>query len=126
LGALIGVDQIIKFWLFQAGQGVINPGGFLGIGEQWWWEWGLLPLFLYLGYLYFRASNTLRILLVLLLAGGLSNWGDRFMFGGVRDVFYYPWLKMYGNMADIYLTVAALGYALIMWQSRKKTHEDII
>jgi lipoprotein signal peptidase len=61
-----------------------------------------------------ESKGWLRMMMVLILSGGFSNWLDRLLYGGVRDVIYYPVFDFYGNMADIYLTI---GACVILYQS---------
>jgi lipoprotein signal peptidase len=103
---LVTIDQVVKWFYFSDNDGVLNTGGFLGSFSGISWEMVLPILLLYIGFLWLKAKGFNLLILSLLLAGGVSNWWDRIMYGGVRDVIYYRHFHFYGNMADIYLTCA--------------------
>jgi lipoprotein signal peptidase len=58
---------------------------------------------------------------VLFLAGGLSNVYERISFGCVMDYFsVFSWFPIF-NLADIFLTIAVLGF---LWENREKRSEE--
>lgn len=57
---------------------------------------------------------------VLFLAGGLSNVYERLHFGCVMDyIGTFSWFPVF-NMADVFLTIAVLGF---LWENKEKRNE---
>lgn len=66
-------------------------------------------LILSIAWYWFKAAEKLLLLgLVFLLAGGVGNLGDRLSYGAVRDFIYYPYINVYGNLADILLGLGVI------------------
>jgi lipoprotein signal peptidase len=51
--------------------------------------------------------------LFLMIVGGLSNLGERLIYGGVRDYWKIPYTTLYNNLADWLIFV---GLVLYIWQ----------
>ncbi|PJF20228.1 MAG: hypothetical protein CUN56_17225, partial [Phototrophicales bacterium] len=87
----LAIDQACKRFFFEGEYHQLNDGVFLGwMGSNWWSV--IVPIFLAYIYLEMKRSRDglYRIVLALLLAGGVGNWLDRVFWGGVRDFIYYP------------------------------------
>jgi signal peptidase II len=117
---LIGIDQLSK-WVFRD-QSVLNRGGIFGFAQGMWWELVLLPVLMYLVYVWIREKNRFQVVgLTLLVAGGAGNLVDRLVRGGVIDFIYYPLFGFRGNIADIYL---ALAVVVVVYAHLRSAHES--
>ncbi|OGD62548.1 hypothetical protein A2160_05885 [Candidatus Beckwithbacteria bacterium RBG_13_42_9] len=90
---------------------VLNQNGLLGI-FPWWW--GGISLFI-IG-LWFLRERTYNWELCLILAGGVSNLLDRFLWGGVVDFPIFGFLPAF-NLADLMID---LGIILILFKGFSK------
>jgi lipoprotein signal peptidase len=91
-------------------QGVViwNRGGFFGLIPSMWWGLVLFVLWLYVVYEWLRIQEKYWWGMGLVVVGGLGNLVDRWEWAAVRDFIYYPFLGIYGNVADIALVVGVL------------------
>lgn len=90
----------------------IHPGILIGIGLAalpfLLWKWRSI------------THGRMAVWCGLLLAGGLSNMYERAVFGCVMDYIYtFSWFPVF-NMADVFLTVAVLGF---LWENGGKSNE---
>ena len=95
LGVVAG-DQLVKWWWLKSGVAVINRGvaGGMWADDRWWLIAGVM-----VGYLWWTKKGSSWDLIV---AGGLSNFGDRVVRGGVVD-------GSWGfNLADLTIIVGSL------------------
>jgi lipoprotein signal peptidase len=116
---LVGIDQVSKWWLGQNGDGVVVINSSLagGLGEV---QAGvLLGVWVGLLGLYIKKKVTSPFM-VLILAGGLSNIIDRFVWGGVQDWLPLPMTDLTNNLADWMIGIGILGLVVEMWG--KKVH----
>jgi len=70
----------------------------------------LIGIFFYLYKNFFSLSRLSKIAWILILAGALSNVGERLVLGYVRDFIYihfYIWTGIY-NLADFYIIFAII------------------
>ena len=112
MAAIILIDQSSKWYLSKIAKLVYNHGGVFGIFPSRWWTIILIGFWIWLALLWSKVKDSQqKIALALILSAGLSNLIDRLIFQGVRDVIYYPWFELYGNVADI---VIALGVIWIL------------
>lgn len=121
ISGVVVLDQVSK-WLvsvwrpeqIQLNQYLAFSQDFLGLGPDFWLcSTGILLFVLLLMTL--RLSQLATLSMALLLGGGLSNWLDRWWFGGVRDWLVIPATALKNNLAD-YVLVAAV--VLWIWQNR--------
>jgi lipoprotein signal peptidase len=75
----VAADQLIKWWWLASGAAVINRGvaGGIWADDRWWLVAGGI-----VAYLWWTKRGLPWELIV---AGGLSNFGDRLVRGGVVD-----------------------------------------
>jgi len=105
-GLVILLDQVSKV-VFVSSH--INTGGVFGIGKDWSWIIFSLISLIVLGWILVKSEKTMeRYGLVIILASGLSNLIDRIFLGGVRDFIFWPILNVYGNVADLLLTIGVI------------------
>jgi signal peptidase II len=103
---LLLVDQVFKLFFSQQDGIVMNYGGVFGLFPGLSWTGLLAVVLLYLMVSLGKAKEGIeRWGLMLIVAGGLANMVDRILIGGVRDFIYWPILNVWGNMADLWLTV---------------------
>lgn len=124
---LVVIDQLTKYEAASDDQVVMNYGGIFGLLPGVWWQIGLVFVLGWMIYEWIKASQwQVQWGLVLILAGGIGNVWDRLVFGGVRDFIYYPGLKVYGNVADIYLTMGVfwLGWVYLKNERRKDKKDE--
>lgn len=93
---------------------VLNNSGAFGFGGQLPW---LFLTFLALAILLMWWRKTTdpreRMTATVIVASGVSNLLDRILLGGVRDFIWWPILSVYGNLADLYLTIAVFALFFI-------------
>lgn len=121
-GLVLLLDQVSKA-VFISNH--INTGGVFGIGKDWAWVIFSLIALMVLGWVLLKSEKVIeRYGLVMILASGLSNLIDRIFLGGVRDFIYWPILNVYGNVADLLLTigvvVVCMEYLVLSRGSRVK------
>ncbi len=129
--ALIGIDQIIKYWAINSLQpkGSIdfirfgkteifdltyleNDGAIFGsMSGQRWFLIGFTAIVIAAGifamFKFLKRSKLLSIAVSLFVAGGIGNIIDRIRFGYVVDMFEFKLFKFaIFNFADICVTVA--------------------
>lgn len=115
---LIILDQFLKFGtqLTSPEKIVFNQKGFLGIFPLWvsllGWV-GLLTLLIWL------PKKTVGIWLI--MAGGISNLMDRFLYGAVIDLIKIGFLPVF-NLADLMITA---GLVLVIYQGAIKRSNDL-
>lgn len=121
-GLVILLDQVSKVIFVSK---AVNTGGAFGIGKDWAWISLSLIVLVVLGWVLAKSERVMeRYGLVIILASGLSNLIDRVILGGVRDFIYWPVLNVYGNVADLLLTVGVIvvcaEYLVLSRSSRVK------
>lgn len=100
VGVTLGLDQLIKYWLGKQ-DAVINPGVALGLWPaDWWWLVGLVLV----AYLWFTHKGWGGGLII---GGALGNILDRWLRGGVVDV-WQVWVLPKFNLADVAIIVGSL------------------
>ena len=116
-GAIVLVtDQVSKWYIPVV---VSNRGSVFGVGAGWAWDVISATVLCVLGWLLMRSHKAgERVGLSLIVAGGLSNFIDRIFWGAVRDFIYWPVIRVYGNVADVWLGV---GVILVTWSYCRKT-----
>jgi len=106
---VILLDQVTKFWFSQNLVLTINTGFSFGMINN-------LPVvvisalqifFLLVVVGLIRLKKIDEYQAIIILAAGSSNLIDRWIFSGVRDIFYLPVLNLTNNLADwlIFLTI---------------------
>lgn len=110
---IIGIDQLVKFFLRSAENGVlINSGISFGLLQNI--PGNMLIFFLFLIclallLLMIKEKNRYRVLaLGLVLSGGVGNLIDRVFFGGVIDYFQI-WISPVFNISDV-MILAGLAW----------------
>ena len=144
-GLLLALDLWVKYWasshlLGQPGR-VFIPGvlgltftrntgaafGMLGNLTHSQWILAGLKVVIMLGLLWFyhqmpldKKSWLLRVPLILVFAGGMGNLYDRLVYGYVRDMLEFLFMRFaIFNVADIYVTVGvffAAGIVLTVYR----------
>lgn len=71
----------------------------------------------YLRSLSVRARENLYAPLILIVGGGISNSIDRFVYGGVVDIFSLPGFTVF-NLADVALVSGAALLAYTLWHQQ--------
>jgi len=115
------VDQSSKLWFLKNKGIVFNQGGVFGLFPGLPWTLVLVGVLGWMVKMLFQARRDLeRLGLVLIVSGGLSNVIDRVLIGAVRDFIYYRSVNVWGNVADIVLTV---GVGVLVIESIINNHE---
>lgn len=114
------LDQYVK-QLYPASESTLNPGVSFGF-----FSGPLLSIFL-LGVLlvvtlYLVRHKAPAIPTGMLVGAASSNLLDRFLLGGVKDIFAVPILNVYNNLADWAIVIAVVW--LFIWQSRTLNHYE--
>jgi lipoprotein signal peptidase len=121
---LIGVDQLSKQIADNNSLTVMNYGGIFGILPGREWILALCTILVFIAYQWVKSNQLIvQWCLVFLMAGGLANIMDRVLLGGVRDFIYYPWFSVYGNIADIYLLMGAVGMMFVEKNANQKIND---
>jgi signal peptidase II len=114
-------------------QFIKNAGAFLGFGSQFsdglkWWIFLFLPsLFLVLALIFSLVSKKLffaqRVLIVLMVSGGMGNLIDRMLLSGQVTDFMNVGIASLRtgifNVADVVIMFSAFG--MLFWEFRKKS-----
>lgn len=120
------IPELLSFTL------VHNPGASLGMGSSMTWVISLLAVLacIVLAVMAFRTvSMRWTVMLALAFAGALGNLIDRviyaehFLDGKVIDFLNYGWSV--GNVADIFLMIAAIGIVLLIFLSEPFSTKDL-
>lgn len=82
----------------------------------------------------FKNKKAYSVAITLFIAGTIGNAIDRLLLGYVIDFMHFPFLSyildifklsnFYNNMADMYLTVAVILFAIDLIFSNKKVHHE--
>ena len=117
---IVLLDQYVK-QLYSNSDALINTGVSFGFFS------GPLLSILLLGVLaillYFLVSTKAPVIPAgMLLGGASSNILDRFLLGGVKDIFAVPILNVYNNLADWAIAIAVLW--IVLWQFRQSRHYE--
>jgi lipoprotein signal peptidase len=120
--AIVFVDQVTK-WLAQTYLTNTTQYNSLGAGSVAWlgssqlvWLWGSAGILFLLGFFAYKSmmhSPSTWFGWSLIIGGGLSNWLDRYLLGGVVDWLTIPGLGLKNNLADYALTA---GVVWLVWQ----------
>jgi signal peptidase II len=105
-----GLDRLIKSY-------VINQGGYwLNQGVVWgWWpgnHWIVINLLILLGVGWWGKFAWPS---ALVMAGGLGNWLDRLIYGGVVDYLDVGWWPSF-NLSDVLIMVGIFFWIKQEWQ----------
>ena len=135
MGALVGVDQAVKYWTVAKLKGqadialwpgvfeltyVENRGAAFGMLQNQRWFFTVLTVIVILGllYAYFRLGperkfRLTRICCIGVLAGAIGNLIDRSLLHYVVDMFYFKWIDFpVFNVADCYVVVCGILFCL--------------
>lgn len=124
---LVGIDQIIKFFSCSYSQEylycILNTGSAFGLFSQVEnyalivGVFGIVITGVILYFFKYLSTILPSSVLVILLAGIVSNSIDRLFFDGVRDMFHISFIPFFGifNVADIYLTIVCIVAAYIIF-----------
>lgn len=115
---VILLDQITKSIFMPA---AYNTAGVFGLGHQIpWVALTILLLCALIVWWSHAADQTEKNILMVIIASGLSNFYDRIIFGGVRDFIWWPVINVYGNVADLVLTIAVVLFLIkSIWHRHK-------
>lgn len=86
---------------------------FFGLGTGFWLVLTGIVL-IALSMVALRSTTLSSLPTALLIGGGLSNWLDRWLYGGVRDWLVIPGTALKNNLADYALTAAVVVW---LWQN---------
>jgi signal peptidase II len=102
LFVLICIDRLTKIFVKEK---QINFGGFFGFPLAFYLLFLIsLAFIILLIFLYFYEKNfSIRLGLIFLLSGAISNFIDRLMYGGVIDWINFIFFTF--NIADIYFWI---------------------
>lgn len=78
----------------------------------------LLILIAVLGGRWFWKTRLAWWGFIIFLAAGASNVVDRWRFGGVRDIWSVPFLRIENNLADWLIFCALLGMMIALWKEQ--------
>ena len=110
-GLVVFSDQLGK-WVFETK--AFNDGVAFGMGGGVLWEVVGVVVLLVIGWMtWVEKDDWIKCGLVILIAAGFSNWLDRILFGSVRDFIWWPFLGVYGNVADVWLVG---GVGVVGWR----------
>jgi signal peptidase II len=120
---VILVDQLSKFIAQKYYFTLINKGisfSFFDTSGDIWL--GVGPVFLLLLGWGILTARPLGAAAGLVLGGGLSNWVDRLMWGGVRDwlPLPLPGIELRNNIADWAITAGILILIYHEWQGKNE------
>ena len=105
---LVVVEVLVRFALRAREVGLDNKGisfgWFEGVGV---WFIGLLLLILFFGIRKLGLGGWM------IMAGGLINFVDRIVYGGVWDYIYWPVLGFWNNGGDLMIFV---GVIIVLWR----------
>ena len=134
---LIGIDQVVKYWITANLKGqepiIIIPDKILNLQyfENTGAVWGILSgrvdflriltlmILVVILYLYFKIPSgkrytPLKVLAVFIVAGALGNMIDRFVLGHVVDFIYVEIINFpLFNIADCYLTLSSFTLIIL-------------
>jgi len=103
------LDQVTKYWFSRNLILAINTGFSFGlINNLSIMVISALQIFFLVVVVFFAKFRKIgQYQAVIILAAGSSNLLDRWLFSGVRDIFYLPILNLTNNLADwlIFLTI---------------------
>ena len=127
-------DLLLKHFLFHdapsgvqwdfkilAGKSLLHKSttflDFIGVTLPFWVgqliSWSIVVMFLSMGF--FTKIKYLPIFAGIILAGILGNTLDTVFNGGVRDIFFTPWMNRgVFNFADTIIVVGAMGLGATM------------
>ena len=99
-----------------------NQGAAFGIlqNQQWFFLIGGIAVLIGAAFIYIRMPHTrrftlLRICLILIVSGAIGNMIDRVRLQDVVDFFYFKLIDFpIFNVADIYVTVAAISLIILI------------
>lgn len=134
---LVGIDQLVKYWvrssLMNHAPIIIIPNKILNLQfcKNTGAVWGILSdrinflriltlmilviiLFLYFKIPNHKRYNLLKYLAVFIVAGAIGNMIDRFFLGYVTDFIYFEFIDFpLFNVADCYLTVSSILLVIV-------------
>lgn len=146
---LIAIDQLVKHWTVISLQGhapiividqvfqltyVENRGAAFGMMQNKRIFFLLFTIIVVgiIYYLYLKVPRTkhfllLRITALLFFAGALGNWIDRLRLSYVVDTFYFNLIDFpVFNVADSYVVISTIGFALLLLFYYKDSEFDFI
>ena len=134
--ALIGIDQWVKYWVYNSlrvnGPITLIKGVFsftytYNPGAAWGMMNGsillnILPVILgiIIIFVFYRIPATKRMLpinisIVMFFSGAISNWIDRLTYGYVQDFLYFELINFpIFNIADCYIVISAIFLAFLL------------
>lgn len=116
---LIGLLGLMThWWLAGRGEVYLNSGISFGLmGDNIRWLIGGGGVMVGLGYWGLRGEN---LGIMVMVVGGVINWIDRLIFGGVRDYWWIPGLSVYNNLADWLIALGVtLAWGDFIWKWQK-------
>jgi lipoprotein signal peptidase len=118
-GLVMLLDQSTKV-VFESN--ILNSGGVFGVGEGASWIVFSLISLIFVGVLLSKSVNVNeKYGLTIIFASGLSNLIDRIILGGVRDFIFWPILNVYGNVADLLLTLGVVIVSASVFSTWQKS-----
>ncbi|MGB9637277.1 MAG: signal peptidase II, partial [Microgenomates group bacterium] len=114
LGLLFVLDRLTKFLAVRQGLAFFNRGVVLGIPLS-----GFSPFVLICVLILFRQSLSFSFGFWLILAGGVSNLLDRVFYGAVVDFVAFPFIPLFNNLADFFITLGILlVFVDLLWSKK--------
>jgi len=121
-GALILLDQAIKWWVIKHPLFVVkNQGLILGFGPTLdLIFWSVLCLILVLALFTIESPAKYIYSLIPMLAGSFSNLVDRIFRDGVIDYLKLPFFNLAFNLADLFLICGVITYAYQVFRNKQR------
>jgi len=113
--SLLFVDQLTKFLAVREGLAVFNKGVALGIPISSFFSVTLIFVLI----LFWRQSLSFSFGFWLVLVGGVSNLLDRLFYGAVIDFVAFPFIPLFNNLADCFITLGILLVFIDLFCSKK-------
>lgn len=122
--SLILIDQSSKFLIYDAEKHVLNKGISFGIIFLQNQSLTVLILMLIVGLaFFFWQKKYWNWGSIFFLAGAMSNFIDRIMYGGVKDWLIIPFFGLKNNLADYFIFVGLILMLAKEINFGKKHHE---
>jgi lipoprotein signal peptidase len=97
---------------------IVNPGASFGLNFEGI-GWIQMMLLIVCGWVWWKEKSAWGWLLIFI--GGFLNYGERLFWGGVRDYWQIPGIRLYNNLND-YLIAIGAGQVIwyLLWKVRRK------
>lgn len=125
---VVVVDQLSKILVRQKGLAELNLGGALGLFPAGAWVW--ISMAVLVGMVGVVVSRKMEMVeragWLIIISAGVSNLGDRLIWGGVWDWIRYPRVNVMGNLADVLLGVGVVVVVLGGEVNKRRAQKKIV